>query len=264
MPPERTFAVIVFDMSRTGDPAGERIVDGFATIADARRYAEARVRSSIEELRKPGGSAAELRSIWHIYGEDCCVLGDPWRGRDRLDLYIAIPATPGECDWASMTPRRKRFHAVVSISDGEGEAVWAGGFLRGFIKPDREELLAIYRDEALAAFSRKGIRPVEPLSLSVGHLFELFDPPRPPVGKRWRNWRVRVSFVCNDVKFGGENAGTFLWPDRPDGDILKSMTRLLVGDCLAVRGSNPEFADYSDIIETAVIETGDETGFPVD
>ncbi len=261
MQPERTFAVLVFDMSRTGEPDGERIVDGFATLADARRYAEARVRASVEELRKPGGSAAELRSIWHVYGEDCSVLGDPWRGVDRVDLYIAIPATPDECDWASMTPRRKRFHVVVLVSDAENESVWAGGFLHRFLKPDREELLAIYRDDALAAFVEQGVRHTEPLSLSVAHLFELFDPPRPPVGKPWRRWRVWVRFVCNDVKFGSENGGTFLWPDRPEGDVLKSMARLLVGDRLAVRGSSPDFADYSDVIETTVAETEDEADF---
>jgi hypothetical protein len=103
----RDFSVLVFDMARTGEPDGEHLVSGFASLETARNYAQARVRASVEELRKPDQSAAELRSLWHIYGEDCAVLGDSWTGREHLDLYVAIPAMPAECNWAALTPRRK-------------------------------------------------------------------------------------------------------------------------------------------------------------
>lgn len=98
-------AVLVFDMARTGEPDGERIVSGFADVGSARAYAQARVRASIEELRQPGMAASELRTLWHMYGEDCTVLGGGFRGYDMLDRYIAEPATPGECDWPSLGPR---------------------------------------------------------------------------------------------------------------------------------------------------------------
>ena len=60
------FSVLVFDMAHTGKPDGEHLVSGFATREAARAYSEARVRASVEELRKPGQDTAELRSLWHI------------------------------------------------------------------------------------------------------------------------------------------------------------------------------------------------------
>jgi hypothetical protein len=99
---------VVFDMAHTGEPDGERLVSGFATVEAARTYAETRVRASLEELRQPDQSEAELRSLWHLYGEDCSVLGDSWKGHEQIDFYTAVPATPAECDWAALTPRPKR------------------------------------------------------------------------------------------------------------------------------------------------------------
>lgn len=98
------FAVIVFDMARTGEPDGERLVEGFASVEAARAYARARVRASVEELRTPGLAAADLRTLWHLYGEDCRVPGDGFSGRDRLDAFIAEPATPAERDWPALAP----------------------------------------------------------------------------------------------------------------------------------------------------------------
>jgi hypothetical protein len=102
----QTFSVLVFDMAHTGEPDGEHTIDGFASVDAARAYAEARVRSSVEELRAPNRSAADLRRLWHIYGEDCTVLGGAFSGRDHLDRYIAEPAGPAEIDWPSLAPRR--------------------------------------------------------------------------------------------------------------------------------------------------------------
>jgi hypothetical protein len=101
----QTYAVLVFDMGRTGAADGERLIPGFPDLATAAAYAEARTRASVEELRKPGISPAELRSLWHIYGEDCSVLGGGFRASDRLSDYIANPATPDQCDWAGLLPK---------------------------------------------------------------------------------------------------------------------------------------------------------------
>ncbi|MGX5840831.1 hypothetical protein ACWGTI_08930 [Mesorhizobium sp. ArgA1] len=60
-PGEPPFAVLVFDMAKTGEPDGEQLISGFATLDAATSYAIARVRASVEELRKPGIAAAELR-----------------------------------------------------------------------------------------------------------------------------------------------------------------------------------------------------------
>jgi hypothetical protein len=262
------FSVLVFDMAHTGEPDGERVIDGFATVEAARAYAEARVRDSVEELRQPGQTPEYLRSLWHVYGEDCAVLGDGWRGREQLDLYIAVPATASEREWSKLTPRRKRFHAVVLVSDGPrddpaAQSVWAGGFLSRYLRPTPEDLLALYRDDAQAAFVRQGRPGTEPKSLMVGHLYELFDPPAPPADKPLKRWRVTVRFVCNDVKFGGSAAGVFAWPTIPRGSVLGAMERVLIGDCMAMRGDGPSFADYCDVLKSSVEETTDAPDYPV-
>jgi hypothetical protein len=99
-----SFAVLVLDMSRTGEDDDSRVIDGFASLEAARDYAEARTRASVEELRKPGQSEEELRTLWHIYGEDCLVLGGGYSGRESLDYYITWPAKPSQIDWAALAP----------------------------------------------------------------------------------------------------------------------------------------------------------------
>ena len=98
-----SFAVLVIDMAHMGDD-DSRIVDGFADFEAARAYAEARTRASVEELRGADQSAASLRSLWHMYGEDCLVIGGGFTGRDHLDDYIARPASASQCDWSRLTP----------------------------------------------------------------------------------------------------------------------------------------------------------------
>eukprot|EP01035_Chromulina_nebulosa_P059802 gene59802-81818_t len=98
-------------MAKTGEPDGEHLVSGFGTLDAASSYAIARVRASVEELRKPGIAAAELRQLWHIHGEDCSVLNANVRGSDLLDDFIATPASSAECAWQALAPRLRRFRA---------------------------------------------------------------------------------------------------------------------------------------------------------
>src|SRR3954471_21993719 len=102
---EPPFTVVVFDMAKTG----EHVVSGFETLEAATSYAIARVRASVEELRKPGIATAELRQLWHLYGEDCSVLNAGVRGSDLLDDFIATPSMPAECNWQVLAPRLRRF-----------------------------------------------------------------------------------------------------------------------------------------------------------
>jgi hypothetical protein len=261
---DRDFSVLVFDMWRTGWPDGEYLVPGFASVVEARAYAEARVRASVEELRKPNQSAAELRSLWYIYGEDCSVLGDAWNSDEQLDLYIAVPAVPAECDWASLTPRLKRFYATLLISDAAGNSVWAGGILKRFWRPSRDELLKTYRQDAVEAFARKGMADVVPVSVLVANLFELPDPPRPPIGAKLRNWQVSVDFVCHDIKFGGANLGVFAWPEEPRGKVLDAMIRVLLAEACALRGDGPDWADACEVIASKVEATTEPAGYAAD
>ena len=131
------FTVLVFDMAKTGEPDGEHLVSRFETLEAATAYAIARVRASVEELRKPGIAAAELRQLWHLYGEDCSVLNANVRGSDLLDDFIATPATPAECNWQALAPRLRRFRATLLISNDNNESVWAGGFFRSTYRLSR-------------------------------------------------------------------------------------------------------------------------------
>ena len=62
------------------------------------------MRASVGELHRAGQSADQLRSLWHLHGEDCLVLGGGYFGRDHFDACSAYPASEAEADWASLTP----------------------------------------------------------------------------------------------------------------------------------------------------------------
>jgi len=95
-PAADAFSVLVFDLAHTGEPEAERRVEGFPTVAAARAYAEARIRANDQ-------TPAELRSFWHVYGEDCLVLNG-FCGGDHLDRYVATPATIQKQDWPALAP----------------------------------------------------------------------------------------------------------------------------------------------------------------
>jgi hypothetical protein len=260
---DHEFSVLVFDMAHRGEPDGERVVPGFGSLAEARAYAEARVRSSVEELRKPGIAADELRSLWFLYGEDCKVLGDD-AGSTDIDLYIAVPATRPECDWLALTPWLKRFYARLLVANADDETVWAGGFIARYQKPTRDVLLRIFGGDARATFERGGIADSNPVGASVVSLFELPAPLSPPVGdsRPLRNWRVVTDFVCHDIKFGYTASGTFAWPEQPDGAPLRIMSRVLMADILALRGDGPDWADACDVNSVTVVETDAAPDYP--
>jgi hypothetical protein len=263
-PGEPPFAVLVFDMARTGEPDGEHLISGFGTLEAATNYAIARVRASVEELRKPGIAAAELRKLWHLYGEDCSVLSSPVRGSDLLDEFIATPATPAECDWPALAPRLRRFRATLLISNDINESVWCGGVFRATYRLSGQGLLERFHDDAAATFKAKGITPDVPTKIMVANHFELPDPPYPPPGATLRSWKVEVGFVCHDVKFGGDAAGVFAWPGEPTGWTLRTMQFLLMADMLAMRGDGPDYANESDVISIKVTETDAAPDYPPD
>lgn len=251
-------------MAKTGEPDDERIISGFETLDAATSYAIARVRASVEELRKPGMAAAELRQLWHIYGEDCSVLHADVRGSDLLDEFIATPAGPTECNWAVLTPRLRRFRASLLISNERDESVWAGGFFRSTYRLSRDGLLARFRDDAIALFKAKGIAPEKPVKIMVANYFELPDPPYPPPGAKLRSWNVEVGFVCHDVKFGGDASGVFAWPDEPADWALRTMQFLLMADMMAMRGDGPDWANDCEVLSARVTETDAYPDYPLD
>lgn len=257
-------AVLVFDMAHQGTSDGDRMIHGFRGLEQARAYAEARTRSSVEELRKPGISDSELTSLWYIYGEDCAVVGDSFRGHENLASYIANPATDVQCNWTALAPQPRRFYAALLFMDAASQTTWLLRFFRRTSRANRAELVEMFGDDARAALAAKGIAVVEPLDLTTASHFELRDPPAPPMATaaEFRNWQLTVGFVCHDIKFGATGRGVFAWPGEPEGAELGAMVNVIVGDCLAVRGDGPDWLDVTDIISIRVEETAAEPDIP--
>lgn len=258
------FSVLVFDMARTGEPDGERTIAGFETMEAATAYAAARVRSSIEELRNEGQTPEELVTAWHVFGEDAVPIGGDYRSRGHLLDYARTPASEDQTNWTALAPRQRRFHAAVLIGNSEGETVWGGGFFRQPGRPGRGDLLARFADDARKSFIQRGIRPPEPTDITVAHLRELLDPPIPPVGRPLQSWRVTVSFVCHDIKFGYTTSSVFSWPDEPAGGVLQDMARVIVSDTIALRGDDPTYVDYTDFLSIKVEATVGAADFQLD
>jgi hypothetical protein len=95
------YSVLVIDMFHHDDES-ETILRGFPTLEVACEYARRRTRDSVEELRRPSQSEAELRRQWLALGEDCCVIGEHYCGASEVDYFVANPATAVERDWKSL------------------------------------------------------------------------------------------------------------------------------------------------------------------
>ena len=101
----RTWSVLVIDMFHYMDPEeGEQTVEGFLRPEVAIEYARRRMRSSLEACRPSATDAADLRTHWFMFGEDCVAIGTGYMASSELDDFIAHPATPEEIDWVSLEP----------------------------------------------------------------------------------------------------------------------------------------------------------------
>ena len=70
------YSVRVIDMAHYMDEDGERTVGGFESFEAAKAYARYIVRRSVEDLRAANQPSADLRRLWHMFGEDAFVVGD--------------------------------------------------------------------------------------------------------------------------------------------------------------------------------------------
>lgn len=105
-PAHDTWSVLVMDLYHYMDPDEETVVSGFASWDEARAYARARTWSSVEELRKPGMSAEELKHAWWSFGETALVIGAPhYSATDEIDYFVANQASPEQIEWT--TPSRR-------------------------------------------------------------------------------------------------------------------------------------------------------------
>ena len=103
----RPYSVVALDMFNV--PGDRGIVVGeFATLAEARMYARRRMQASIDELRTPGQTSAELRALWVTFGEDCFVVGDPEGYSWFSELDYFIDATPPRRSPHAANPGRRQ------------------------------------------------------------------------------------------------------------------------------------------------------------
>jgi hypothetical protein len=103
----KEYGVRVIDNFHRHDPDEWFEISGFATVAAAREYAIRRVRSSMEQFRKPDTTPDELRRAWASMGEEVIVEGESI-GAEHMERFIAEPPQPGECDYLSLEPKGGR------------------------------------------------------------------------------------------------------------------------------------------------------------
>ena len=87
MKDRKSYSVLIIDNFHF-DPDEDYLVEGFPTLALAKEYSRRIVRTSIEHHRKSDQTKDELRQLWHLFGENASVMGDPYRGSDELDFFI--------------------------------------------------------------------------------------------------------------------------------------------------------------------------------
>lgn len=254
-------------MARGGEADAQHLVPGFPDLDSANAYAEARTRASLEKLRAEGQDPAELKRLWQLYGEDCCVVGNAFAASAKLDRFIAEPASEGLVDWPALSPERlgltgRRFHVAALVIDQQNRSVWVGGFLTWPERPANEALFNHFHEAALGAFANQGIRDADPVSLHVTQIHELPHPPRPPADQPLSNWLVEVDFVCHGVEFGVPLDAVFAWPEEPSGEALDAMTHVMMADALSVRGDGPSWASESEIRWLVVKPTSDPPTYP--
>lgn len=83
----------VIDMAHYMDADEEYTVGGFESFEAAKAYARYIVRRSVEELRAANQPSADLRRLWHMFGEDAFVVGgeESYAGSHELGYFIEHP-----------------------------------------------------------------------------------------------------------------------------------------------------------------------------
>ena len=116
-----SWSVIIIDMFHYMDPEeGEYEVTGFTCPEDAIEYARRRVWSSVEECRPSASSAADLKSRWFMFGEDCIVPRSGYNTSTELDYFVAHPATREQIDWVSLEPNRETRELLLRARQESG------------------------------------------------------------------------------------------------------------------------------------------------
>lgn len=103
------YTVHIFDLSSNADDKEVEVIDDFSSQEHATVFAHAYVRASVERCRVPGVTNQEVYDAWFAFGEDVKVMKkeeDIWNSSDEIMSFVENQATPMECDWRSLDPRR--------------------------------------------------------------------------------------------------------------------------------------------------------------
>lgn len=99
----------VFDLSRDDEDKVVEIIDDFYNVEHATVFAHAYVRASVERCRIPGATHQEIFDAWSAFGEDIKVMQKEeviWESSGDIMRFVENVATPMECDWRMLDPRR--------------------------------------------------------------------------------------------------------------------------------------------------------------
>lgn len=103
------YTVHVFDLSSDAEDKVVEIINDFYNEEHATVFAHAYVRASVERCRIPGATNQEIFDAWSAFGEDVKVMKKDefvWNSSDEIMGFVENIATPMECDWRSLDPRR--------------------------------------------------------------------------------------------------------------------------------------------------------------
>ncbi len=150
-----------------------------------------------------------------------------------------------------------RFHFMGSFEpDASSKPAYVGGFFTAPEKPTRQQLTEMFAEDAKQQRAARNEPARDPGLVSVIRLFELPAVPHAPdAGEATPHWLLEVNMVCHDVKFGCSAEAVFVWPEEPRGTVLEQMTQVLVADMLALRGSEPDYAEVTEVVSRKVSRT---------
>lgn len=103
------WTVRILDHSGASEDDIVENIPRFIDLAHANAFARAYVRDSIERGRLRGASPRDVIENWYSFGENAIVLdaGEAgWRSAVELDEFASTPASPMECNWRALDPRR--------------------------------------------------------------------------------------------------------------------------------------------------------------
>ena len=98
-----SYSVLVMDLFHFMDKKEEALETGFPTWEAARCYARARTWSSVQEHRKEGLSADEVKRLWMAFGESAIVIGGPhYSAKDDIEYFLEHEPSPEETDYSKI------------------------------------------------------------------------------------------------------------------------------------------------------------------